>query len=68
MAIVRSWAVSGQHHAGLIFTSDASLPRTHAAIGRYVQLLEALLNEHPDPADFIDRIHWLGPATPAHIP
>jgi len=26
MAIVRSWAVSGQHHAGLIFTSDASLP------------------------------------------
>src|SRR5215469_2632486 len=68
MAIVRSWAVSGQHHAGLIFTSDASLPRTNAAIGRYVQLLEPLLDEHPDPADFVDRIHWLGPATPMHWP
>jgi Domain of unknown function (DUF5615) len=63
MAIARNWAVSGQHHAGLIFTSHASLPRTHAAIGRYVQLLEALLDEYPDPDEFVDRIHWLGPAT-----
>ena len=63
MAIVRNWAVSGEHHAGLIFTSDASLPRTHAAIGRYVQLLDALLHEYPDPDEFVDRIHWLGPAT-----
>src|SRR5215469_14992102 len=56
------------NHAGLIFTSGASLPRTNAAIGRYVQLLEPLLDEHPDPADFVDRIHWLGPATPMHWP
>jgi Domain of unknown function (DUF5615) len=68
MAIVRNWSVSGQHHAGLIFTSDASLPRTHAAIGRYVHLLEALLDDHPDPGEFVDRIHWLGPATPVQIP
>lgn len=66
MAIVRNWSVSGQHHAGLIFTSDASLPRTHAAIGRYVQLLEALLHDYPDSDEFVDRIHWLGPATPVH--
>jgi hypothetical protein len=68
MAIARNWAVSGQHQAGLIFTSDASLPRTHAAIGRYVQLLEGLLHEHPDQDEFVDRIHWLDPATPVHSP
>ena len=59
MKIVRSWAISGRQHAGLIFTSDASLPRTHAAIGRYVKLLDALLHEHPAPGQFADRIHWL---------
>lgn len=59
MTIVRSWAISGQQHAGLIFTSDASLPRTHAATGRYVKLLDELLREHPEPDAFADRIHWL---------
>ncbi len=59
MTIVRNWAASGQQHAGLIFTSDASLPRTHATIGRYVKLLAAFLREHPGPDDFTDRIHWL---------
>jgi hypothetical protein len=68
MAIARNWAVSGQQHAGLIFTSDASLPRTHAAVGRYVELLDALLHEYPDPDVFIDRIHWLGPATAGRRP
>lgn len=59
MAIVRRWAASGQQHAGLIFTSDASLPRPHAAIGTYVERLDALLREHREPDGFVDRIHWL---------
>jgi predicted oxidoreductase len=59
MTIVRNWAASGQHHAGLTFTSDASLPRTHATIGRYAKLLAAFLREHPAEDDFTDRIHWL---------
>jgi Domain of unknown function (DUF5615) len=59
MTIVRSWAVQGQQHAGLVFTSDASLPRTHATIGKYVKLLDALLREHPNPDEFVDRVHWL---------
>lgn len=58
MTIARSWAVSGQQHAGLIFTSDASRPRTHAAIGAYVRLLDAFLRDHAE-AEFVDRIHWL---------
>ena len=59
MTIVRSWAVRGQQHAGLVFTADASLPRTHAMIGRYIKLLDALLREHPKPDELVDRIHWL---------
>jgi hypothetical protein len=47
--IVRRWAVQGQSHAGLLFTSDTSLPRTRAAIGRHVQLLEELLVQYPGP-------------------
>lgn len=59
MAIARNWAVRGQQHPGLVFTSDAGLPRTHATIGRYVKLLDVLLREHPKPDEFVDRIHWL---------
>jgi hypothetical protein len=47
MAIVRNWAASGQQHAELIFTSGASLPRTHTTIGRCVKLLAAFLCDHP---------------------
>jgi hypothetical protein len=59
MTIVRSWAVQGRQNAGLVFTSDASLPRNHATIGKYTKLLDALLREHPKPEDLVDRIHWL---------
>jgi hypothetical protein len=59
MAIVRGWAVRGQQHSGLVFTSDASLPRTRAMIGTYVKLIDALLRENSKPDAYIDRIHWL---------
>ena len=57
--IARRWSVQGQSHAGLIFTSDASLPRTRRTIGRFVKLLQDVLSEHAESADFTDRIHWL---------
>lgn len=57
--LARRWAASGQSHCGLIFTSDASLPRTRDTIGKYVQHLDDLLRQHPDPSAFTDRIHWL---------
>lgn len=57
--IARRWAAQSRSHAGLIFTSDASLPRTRATIGTYVQLLEALLTEHTGDDAFLDHIHWL---------
>lgn len=57
--IARRWAAEGRQHAGLIFTSDASLPRTRVMTGRYVELLEPVLLAHPGDRDFDDRIHWL---------
>lgn len=57
--IARRWAAEGRQHAGLIFTSDSSLPRTRAMTGHYAKLLQTLLLGHPDEHDFDDRIHWL---------
>jgi hypothetical protein len=56
---VQRWSAEGRHHAGLVFTSDASLPRTRATIGTYVDLLETLLRENPGESVSVDRIHWL---------
>lgn len=57
--LAQRWAEEGRHHAGLIFTSDASLPRTHATIGTFADLLEVLLAANPSETSFVDRIHWL---------
>lgn len=59
LVIARTWAVRGQGHAGLILTSDGSLPRTRAMIGTYVKLLDILLRDHAADDAFADRIHWL---------
>lgn len=57
--IARRWAAEGRQHAGLIFTSDTSLPRARSTIGRYVKALEALLRAHPTDDGLEDHIHWL---------
>lgn len=57
--IAQRWATQSRSHAGLVFTSDASLPRTRATIGTYVRLLDEMLAENADLDAFIDRIHWL---------
>lgn len=59
IAIARRWSAQGQQHAGLIFTSDASLPRTCGTIGTYLMLLDELLAQHPAQDGFADRVHWL---------
>ena len=60
--IARRWALQGRHHAGLIFTSDASMPRGRDTIGRYVSTLQTLIRANPGDDGFTDRIHWLGRA------
>lgn len=58
-AIYRRWAADGRSHSGLIFTSDAGMPRGRATIGRLVEALDALLILHPGEDAFKDRVHWL---------
>ena len=57
--IVRRWALEGRRHSGLVFTSDASMPRSRHTIGQYVQALEMLLAANPREDVFADRVHWL---------
>lgn len=57
--LARAWALEGRSHCGLIFTSDASLPRARDTIGRYVDALASLAGDHPKDDGFTDRIHWL---------
>jgi len=57
--IARRWQVEGRSHRGLIFTSDASFPRTRNVIGRYVEALDALMRDNSDDRSFVDRVHWL---------
>jgi hypothetical protein len=57
--IAERWAASGTAHYGLIFTSDASMPRSRATIGRYVLALDALLGANADDGSLADRVHWL---------
>jgi hypothetical protein len=57
--IARRWAVEGRGHAGLIFTSDASMPRSRDTVGRYLDVLDKLLRSNPKDDAFADRVHWL---------
>lgn len=57
--IARRWQSDGRSHFGLIFTSDATLPRTHHASGRYVDALDALLSANPGARGLVDQIRWL---------
>lgn len=57
--LAREWAGDGRSHAGLVFTSDSSMPRSKRMIGRYVRALDSLLQANPAPDAFVDRVHWL---------
>ena len=57
--IARRWAAEGRQHCGVIFTSDASMPRGRHTIGRYVHTLDELLSANPQDGAFADRVHWM---------
>jgi len=57
--LATDWAARGHVHAGLIFTSDKTFPRSRASIGLYVERLRELLDGHPaDDARFGQTL-WL---------
>jgi hypothetical protein len=64
-ALARRWQGEGRTHAGLVFTSDASMPRTRATIGRYVTTLDLLLAAYPADDALADGVEWLGAASRA---
>lgn len=57
--LAREWAARGEHHFGLIFTSDESMPRSRRTIGLYVERLDELLERHPGQEALRGRTLWL---------
>jgi len=50
---------AGEHHFGMVFTNDATMPRTRAAILMWVDALETFLRNHPDEDALRNRVHHL---------
>lgn len=63
--IARRWSAQGDHHSGLVFSSDTTMPRGRNTIGRYVSALDELMSANPADTAFVDRIHWLSDASPS---
>lgn len=59
MVLCRAWAADGRSHSGLIFTSDAAMPRSRRTIGHFVVALEDLLIRQPADDALQDQVHWL---------
>jgi hypothetical protein len=50
---------AGDVHYGMVFTFDATMPRTKDAIPQWVQVLAELLADHPDEDSLRNRVHHL---------
>ena len=57
--LASSLVAAGQGHAGLILTSDRSLPRRRNTIGRFVRVLNQFLSQEPRVDALRNRIRWL---------
>ena len=62
--LIREWTSRGESHAGVIYASDESMPRSRNTIGLYVERLSGLLDEHPGEESFRDRGAWLRHSIP----
>jgi len=61
VSLHRQCLADGQHHYGLILTSDRSLPRHLKAIGPFTRALAALLDQHVREDALMDAVYWLSP-------
>lgn len=59
--LVREWAVAGESHFGVVFTSPRSMPRQARTFGLYVERLDAFLHEHAADDALADQVAWLSP-------
>jgi len=60
-SLVRTMIAAGESHSGVVFSSNASMPRHRGTIGVFVEALERLMQRHPGDRDFVDRVEWLTP-------
>jgi predicted nuclease of predicted toxin-antitoxin system len=54
--IHQAMLAAGRDHAGMVFTFDATMPRTKAQIPLWVARLEAALHDHPSPTALVNRV------------
>lgn len=59
--IAERWWAQGRGHYGLLFTSDAGMPRARATIGLYVDVLTTLMEAHPAEDAMRDQMRWVRP-------
>lgn len=57
--LFRQAAADGVDHAGILLTSDRSLPRRKATIGRFVRVLDELLASNPSDDALRHQLRWL---------
>ncbi|MEI6621283.1 MAG: DUF5615 family PIN-like protein [Actinomycetes bacterium] len=57
--VTRAWQAEGRSHCGVIFASDASLPRVLAMIGTYLDRLAQIMTTHPGDNELLDVVCWL---------
>lgn len=55
--LINQLEAAGVEHPGVFLTSDKSLPRSRATIGRYVEVLDSLLRASSDPPH--NEVRWL---------
>jgi predicted nuclease of predicted toxin-antitoxin system len=58
--LARQWTAAGREHAGILLTTDASLPRHRGNIGRYVEILVVVFDEDDDEHALVNQVRWLG--------
>jgi predicted nuclease of predicted toxin-antitoxin system len=58
-AVHDQFLAAGDEHYGMIFTFDATMPRTRDAIPRWVRTLSKLLAEHTSDESLRNRVHHL---------
>lgn len=58
-AIHDQFVAAGDEHPGLLFTFDATMPRTKDAVSQWVQVLSGLLGEHSDDVSLVNQVHHL---------
>jgi predicted nuclease of predicted toxin-antitoxin system len=57
--LVTRWSASGDGHCGLLLASDSSLPRGRDGVGRYIEILRALMDANPGAGALADQVRWL---------